>query len=116
MNHKDFDVYKKSIQLVKKVYLVTDKLPSKERFALVQQINRSAISVPSNIAEGAARVSTKEYIRFLNIANGSLSELETQLFLVKELNYLDATGLIDADITDIRKMLFRLKQSLSKRS
>lgn len=77
MTHKDLNVWKESIQLVIDVYEITQKLPSEEKYGLISQIRRSAVSVPSNISEGVGRSSTKEFIRFLDIANGSLSELET---------------------------------------
>jgi four helix bundle protein len=78
MNHKDLDVWKKSMNLVVLIYDITSKFPSDERFGLTSQMRRAAVSIPSNIAEGAARKGDKEFIQFLMIALGSLSELETQ--------------------------------------
>ena len=75
--HKDLDVWKLSIQLVKNIYQLTSKFPSEEKFGLVAQIRRAAVSIPSNISEGEARNSDKDYIRFLYISLGSLSEIET---------------------------------------
>ena len=115
MTHKDLNVWKESIQLVIDVYEITQKMPSEEKYGLSSQIRRSVVSVPSNIAEGAGRSSTKEFIRFLDIANGSLSELETQLIIVHKLNYIDTMELVENRLTIIRKMLFRLKQSLIKK-
>ncbi|WP_224483068.1 four helix bundle protein [Robertkochia aurantiaca] len=89
-------------------------MPKLEAYVLTQQINRAAISNPSNIAEGSGRSSAKELCRFLDIANGSLSELETQMILLDELQYADTKELIQSDITDIRKMIYRLKKSLSR--
>ena len=112
MTHKDLDVWKKSIDLVVKVYKLTEELPRDEVYGLSSQMKRSAVSVPSNIAEGAGRSYIREYIRFLNIANGSLSELETQLILSEKLNFTNTQDIIENEITDIRKMLYKLKKSL----
>jgi len=109
--HKDLDVWKKAIDLVKEVYEKVVGFPKHEQFGLVSQIRRAAISVPSNIAEGAARNSRKEFIQFLYIALGSMSELETQLIIAKELNYIDSSDLIDK-LTQVRRMLLALIKSL----
>ena len=76
-NHKDLEVWKKSMDLVSNIYKITESFPNKELYGLTNQIRRAAVSIPSNIAEGAARNSKKEFIQFLYIALGSLSELET---------------------------------------
>ena len=89
--HKDLDVWKLSIQLVKDIYQLTSKFPSEEKFGLVAQIRRAVVSIPSNISEGAARNSDKDYIRFLYISLGSLSEIETQLIIAEELGFSDTT-------------------------
>jgi len=115
MTHKDLEVWKRSIDLVVEIYNIAKVLPSDEKYGLISQLKRSAVSIPSNIAEGAGRSSTKEFIRFLDIANGSLSELETQLIIVKRLNLHETEELIDTKIVYIRKMLFRLKESLKRK-
>ena len=112
MTHKDLNVWKRSIQLVVDVYQLCKKLPSDEKFGLISQIKRSSVSVPSNIAEGAGRSSTTEYKRFIDISSGSLSELETQLIIIEKLDFAKTSELVNEDITIIRKMLYRLKQSL----
>ena len=112
MNHKDLKVWNRSIELVIKIYHLAKNLPSDEKYGLNSQIKRSAVSIPSNIAEGAGRSSKKELIRFIDIASGSLSELETQLILVKKLGYYNTNDLTQNEIVVIRKMLYRLKQSL----
>ena len=89
--HKDLDVWKLSIQLLKDIYQLTSKFPSEEKFGLVVQIRRAVVSIPSNIPEGAARNSDKDYIRFLYISLGSLSEIETQLIIAEELGFSDTT-------------------------
>jgi len=75
------------MSLVESIYRITRRFPEEERFGLTSQLRRAAVSVPSNIAEGAARRSTLEYLRFLSMARGSLSELDTQLQIAQRLNY-----------------------------
>jgi len=87
--HKDLDIWKESLELVKTIYEVTAHFPKEEIYGLTSQIRRCAISIPSNIAEGAARSSKKEFIQFLYIALGSLAELDTQLLIAKSLGYLN---------------------------
>ncbi len=89
MDYKELDVWKESKELVKLIYSLTNRLPSSEQFGLIPQIRRSAISVPSNIAEGVGRNHSKDTIQFLYIARGSLYELETQLVISKELFSLE---------------------------
>ncbi len=115
MTHKDLEVYKSSLDLVVMVYEITKALPSSENYGLTSQMRRAAVSIPSNIAEGSSRGSTKDFIRFINIATGSLSELETQLVIAEKIGYFDTTNEITDSITSIRKMLYRLKQSLRKK-
>ena len=86
--HKDLNVWKESISLVTFIYEKTKLFPKDELYALTSQIRRSAISIPSNISEGAARESNKEFLRFLFIAQGSISELDTQLLIANNLNFL----------------------------
>lgn len=83
----DLQIWSRSISLVKKVYILTQDLPSEEKFGLISQIRRCAVSIPSNIAEGAGRNNVNEFVQFLGIAFGSTYELETQLILLYELNF-----------------------------
>ena len=83
--HRDLAAWKMAMDLVRQVYLLTSSFPDDERYGLTQQTRRSAVSVPSNIAEGAARETKKEFIRYLYIARGSLSELQTQLEIARQL-------------------------------
>ena len=115
MTNKDLEVYQLSLDLVEKIYEVTDRFPSSENFGLTSQLRRAAVSLPSNIAEGAGRGSTKDFIRFLNIASGSLAEIETQLVLSERIGYITLTKEFHETIASIRKMLYRLKESLSQR-
>jgi four helix bundle protein len=112
--HRDLDVWKRSIQYVSSLYACTSKFPKEELFSLTSQIRRAAISVPSNISEGAARKSKAEFLHFIQIALGSLTEIEVQLIISKNLNYLNETQLADLlnerDI--LAKMLVRLKTVL----
>jgi len=86
--HRDLEVWNRSIDFVEKIYRLTKDFPSEERYGLISQLRRSAISIPSNIAEGTARGGTNEYIYFTRISLGSAAELETQLILSQRLGYL----------------------------
>ncbi len=105
--HKDLNVWQESIKLVTLIYEKTNSFPKEELFALTSQIRRSAISIPSNIAEGAARESNKEFLRFLFIAQGSVSELDTQLLIANNLNFLTKEDYVQIyeKLAEIRKML-----------
>jgi four helix bundle protein len=105
--HKDLNVWKEAMSLVKQVYSLTKDFPKEEVHGLVSQMRRAAVSIPSNIAEGAARDSRKEFARFLYISLGSLTELETQLLLSEELGFARSSEM-GKDIESIRKMLFGL--------
>ena len=87
-HYKDLDVWKKGIDIVKAVYKNTKDFPSEEKFGLAMQMQRAAVSIPSNIAEGFRRNYHKEFKQFLHIALGSCAELETQIIISKELSYL----------------------------
>ena len=87
MYHKDLEVWKKSMELVLDVYNITQTFPEDEKFGIVSQIRRAAVSIPSNIAEGAARNSDKEMLRFIDVSLGSLAELETQMIISENLKY-----------------------------
>lgn len=84
-SHKELIVWQKSMELAEEVYKITSKLPKAETYGISSQMQRAAVAIPSNIAEGAKRSHTLEYIQFLSIANGSAAELETQLILSKKL-------------------------------
>ena len=105
--HKDLEAWKMSMELVEKVYRLTKSFPKEEQYGITSQMRRAAISIPSNIAEGASRNSDKEFIQFLYVSSGSLSELETQLLLSKRLGLMDQNEIFD-DVTSIKKMLFGL--------
>jgi four helix bundle protein len=115
-DYKDLHVWQKGMQLAKQVYLLTNRFPSEEKFGLISQMRRAAVSVPSNIAEGQARNTTGEFVQFLSHAEGSAAELDTQLRLSIELRHCVVADLSEVFrlLTDIQKMLKRLKQSLTK--
>lgn len=87
--HRDLVLYRKAVAFVSSIYKMTQTFPSEERFGLVSQLRRASVSVPTNIAEGSARNSTKELIQFLYISLGSVSEIETLLQISKDLLYID---------------------------
>ena len=110
--YENLDVWKKSIGLVTDVYRLVKLLPKEETYALSDQIRRSAVSVPSNIAEGSSRNSKKEFVQFLYISLGSLCELETQLLIAKNVGYISNTENLKKDIISIKKMLNALITSI----
>ncbi len=114
MNHKDLEVWKKSIELVTEIYKLTSEFPTEEKFGIVNQIRRAAVSVPSNIAEGSARSSDKENLRFLDMACGSLAELETQILISENLGFINSQE-ITTKIDNIGKMLSGLKRHLKNK-
>jgi len=86
--YRDLEIWKKGIEVVKDIYKLTEKFPKQETYGLVSQMRRSAISIPSNVAEGFKRYHNKEYKQFLHITLGSCAELETQITIAKELKYI----------------------------
>ena len=111
--HKKLDVWKVSMQLSRTIYRLTAGFPSEQRFGLTSPMRRAAVSVPSNLAEGAARTSNNEFRNFLSIARGSLSELDTQLDLSEQLGFITEQSRSELDrlMTRIDKMLYALYQS-----
>jgi four helix bundle protein len=108
--HYNLETWKESMALVKAVYELTRQLPSSETYGLIAQMRRAAVSIPSNIAEGAARTGAKEFAQFLNIAKGSLSELETQILIARDLGYIREIE----DILDQTNKVSRLLAGLHK--
>jgi len=115
-SYKELIVWQKSILLVKDIYLLTANLPVEEKFGLISQMQRASVSIPSNIAEGWGRLSKKNYIQFLRIARGSLFELETQIIITKELNYIKDSSEIENLLTEISKMLNSLIKKLEEKN
>ena len=115
MDHKNLDVWKMAIDFVAEIYKATDSFPKSELYGLTNQIRRAAVSIPSNIAEGAARNSDKEFIQFLHIALGSLSETETQIIIADKLAFLKEEGPLLEQIQTLRKMLTGLIKYLKNK-
>jgi len=114
-SHKDLEVYKEAMNLVEVIYRLTKELPSEEKFGLISQMRRAAVSIVSNIAEGAARKNTKEYIQFLYISLGSLSELETQIDVCNRLGYYEKNVSLIKKVSYINSMLSGLIASLKRK-
>jgi four helix bundle protein len=117
-NYKDLIVWQKSILLVKQIYKLTSIFPSEEKFGLISQLRRAAVSIPSNIAEGQARRTTGDFIHFVSNAEGSVAEVETQLIIAVELSFCSQA---QADtclalVIEIRKMLNALRRTLQEKS
>ena len=115
VTHKDLDVWKIGIELIKQVYEITNLFPNEETYGLISQMIRSAISIPSNISEGAARNSKKEFIQFLYISLGSLAELETQMVISTELGYIPQNSQIFSQIELLRRKLLNFIKYLKNK-
>lgn len=116
-SYKDLNVWQKGIELAKVIYTLTARFPTEERFGLVSQMRRAAVSIPSNIAEGQARHTTGEFIQFISHAEGSVAELNTQLILASELKFCSPQSAVPASelMDDLRRMLNGLRRRLSKK-
>ena len=113
-NFRKLDIWVKSLDLVTDIYRVTNTFPNQERFGLISQMQRSAVSIPSNIAEGSAKSSNKDFARFLEMSIGSSYELETELTIASKLNYmeLDVFVSLQNKIVEIQKMIIGFKNKL----
>ncbi len=114
-NHKDLEVWKVSMDFVVEIYQVTKNFPQTEIYGLTSQLRRAAVSIPSNIAEGAARKNTREFIQFLYIAQGSLSEIETQLLISERLKYIIEPAILLEKSIYLRSLVSRLISALHKK-
>ena len=115
-NFQNLLVWQKAMDFVREMYRVTTKFPDNEKFGLISQLRRAAVSIPSNIAEGCERKTPKDFANFLTIARGSAAEIETQILLALSLNFLDkenAKKILD-QIAEIKKMLFGLRAKIQK--
>ena len=116
-SYKELKVWQKGVELTIEIYKLANSFPSEEKFALISQMHRASISIPSNIAEGWGRESTKDYIRFLQISRGSVLELETQLIISEKLKYINEDNCIDLSmkIESLLMMLNKLISTLKKK-
>ncbi len=116
-NYKELKVWQKSCQLCLEIYRITKRFPTEERYGLTSQIRRSAVSVPSNIAEGYGRKTTPEYIQALYVAYGSNCELETQILLSGDLNYIIVEDMkkLQNEMGEVERMLKALIKSLENK-
>ena len=116
-DYKELQVWQKAMDLVVEIYKISKLLPKEEVYGISDQLRRSAVSIPSNIAEGQSRNSAKEFIQFLSIARGSLAELETQLLICIKVNMLSEDNIADAQniITEIGKMIKGLMNKLNSK-
>lgn len=105
LTHKDLEIWNLGIELVQVLYRITNSFPKDEIYGLAAQMRRAAVSVPSNISEGAARNSRKEFIQFLYIALGSLAELETQIIISHKLKYTDDEAILLEIVEKLRRKL-----------
>ena len=110
--HKDLIVWRKAVTLASRIYELTARFPSYDRQTLSSQMRRCAVAVASNIAEGAARGSRAEYIRFLDIARGSLAELETQVYICRDLQILDNGAQLEELVGEVGRLLTALARRL----
>ncbi|GAB4231925.1 MAG: four helix bundle protein [Ekhidna sp.] len=112
--YKELEVWKKAVKLSLEIYKLTQQFPSEEKYGLVSQMRRSSVSIASNIAEGAGRNTNGEFGQFLGIAQGSAFELETQLFIAMNMEFIshDKSDEVGTEIQAISNMIFKLKQSL----
>ena len=115
-SHKDLEIWKRSIKLVTEIYKLTKSFPDDEKYGLTSQIRRASISVPSNISEGAARKSTRDYVRFLYMSLGSLSELDTQLTIAQNLDYAEDIEDIFAEIKSLKLMIHSVVRKLKAKA
>ncbi len=114
---EELKVWQKSVDLVTQVYNYTASFPKEEIYGLTAQIRRAAVSIPSNIAEGCSRESTRDFLRFLSISNGSLAELQTQLVIAKNLGFINTENLtiIRDSADEVGRMVNGLQKSLQKK-
>lgn len=117
-SHENLEVWRMGIQLVKLIYQLTDTFPDKEKYRLTDQMCRAVVSIPSNIAEGGARKSTRDFMRFIAIAIGSLAELRTQLVIANELCYAqkENTGELSSFMVVLGKKLHGLYKALERKN
>ena len=113
--HHKLKVWQRSVDFVTKIYQLTEKFPRNELHGLTSQMRRAAVSIASNLAEGAGRESKKEFMQFLSISQGSVSELETQLIITHRLGYCSEIDYLLTELDEISKMIIGLRRSVKQR-
>ena len=115
-NYKELIIWQKGIEIVKKIYALTKRFPQEEKFGIVSQITRAAVSIPANIAEGSSRNSDKDYARFLQLSLGSAFEVQTYLTIAKEMNWAKGENIVEVELLleEEIKMLHRFINTLNK--
>lgn len=113
-NFKKLDIWNRSVELVADIYRLVNTFPQVERFGLVSQMQRAAVSIPANIAEGSAKSSNKDFVRFLEISLGSAYELETELFVSFKLSYIDSKTYeqFQQNLSELQRMINGFKDTL----
>ena len=116
MGHKQLDVWKESMIMVKMVYQLSNDFPKSETYGLTSQLRRAAVSIPTNIAEGSARNGNKELLRFLGISLGSASEVETLIIIARDLDYIKTDFYkLEKQINSVKKLLIGYKNHIKKK-
>src|SRR5262245_40780116 len=115
-NHRGLMAWQEAMKLVEMIYRVTVQFPKEEMFGLTAQLRRCAVSVPSNIAEGAGRNSSKELMQFLGVASGSLAELDTQVEIAMRLNYLPSNSVVPVQCSRVGQLRVALRRSIKERA
>jgi four helix bundle protein len=110
--HQSLDAWRQAMRLAKAIYLITRTFPREELYGLTSQVRRAAVSIPSNLAEGAARTSRKEFAQFISISIGSLSELETQMLIASELRYLSSQHEVFDQLERVAQLLSGLHRNI----
>ncbi len=114
MFYKDLEVWKESIDLTILIYKITDNFPDEEKYGIISQIRRAVVAIPSNIAEGSTRMSDKDTMRFIDIAIGSLAELDTQMIIAEKLNYYQGYEKLKLKIDKVFALLRGFKNYLKR--
>lgn len=114
MFYKDLEVWKEAIDLTILIYKITDNFPDEEKYGIISQIRRAVVAIPSNIAEGSTRMSDKDTMRFIDIAIGSLAELDTQMIIAERLNYYQGYEKLKLKIDKVFALLRGFKNYLKR--
>lgn len=114
MFYKDLEVWKAAIDLTILIYKITDNFPDEEKYGIISQIRRAVVAIPSNIAEGSTRMSDKDTMRFIDIAIGSLAELDTQMIIAEKLNYYQGYEKLKLKIDKVFALLRGFKNYLKR--